>query len=203
MPSFRYRAFTPSGEVVLGTVDAPTRDEVIRRIEYLGFIPADAEPEAKTILERSGLSTPKLPRGRDVTMFLRQLALLVGAGLTLEAALQTLAEDAGKPLASFVNGLRSGISAGQSFTEVLERYPELIEPAYVAMIRAGEASGRLERVLGAIVADRTRREALAERFSQSLRYPIFLIVAAIAICCSSSCWSCRSSSPCSGISAAS
>lgn len=181
MPSFRYRAFTPSGEVVLGTVDAPTRDEVIRRIEYLGFIPADAEPEAKTILERSGLSTPKLPRGRDVTMFLRQLALLVGAGLTLEAALQTLAEDAGKPLASFVNGLRSGISAGQSFTEVLERYPELIEPAYVAMIRAGEASGRLERVLGAIVADRTRREALAERFGQSLRYPIFLIVAAVAI----------------------
>jgi general secretion pathway protein F len=181
MPSYRYRAFTQAGDIVLGTVDAPTREEVIRRIEYLGFIPADAQPETKSLLERSGLSAPKLPRSRDVTVFLRQLALLVGAGLTLEAALQTLAEDAAKPLASFVNGLRSGISAGQSFTEVLERYPAVIEPAYVAMIRAGEASGRLERVLSAIVADRTRREALAERFGQAIRYPVFLVVAAIVI----------------------
>lgn len=181
MPSYRYRAFTPSGETVLGTVEAPTREEVIRRIEYLGFIPADAEPETKTLLERSGLSSSKLPRARDVTVFLRQLALLVGAGLSLEAALLTLAEDAAKPLAAFVHGLRSGISAGQSFTEVLERHPDIIEPAYAAMIRAGEASGRLERVLSAIVADRTRREALAERFGQAIRYPLFLVAAAFVI----------------------
>lgn len=166
---------------MLGEVEAPTRDEVIRRIEYLGFLPVDAVPETKGILERTGLSAPKLPRARDVTVFLRQLALLVGAGLTLEAALQTLAEDASKPLAAFVTALRSGISTGQSFTEALERHPDVIEPAYIAMIRAGEASGRLERVLTAIVADRVRREALAERFSSAIRYPLFLVAAAVLI----------------------
>ena len=181
MPNYRYRALTRSGEIVLGEVEAPNRQEVIRRIEYLGFLPVEAEPERKSFLTRSGLSTSKLPRPRDVTIFLRQLALLVGAGLTLEAALQTLAEDAGKPLASFLNLLRSGISSGQSFTEVLEAHPEVIEPAYIAMIRAGEASGRLERVLAAIVADRTRREALAEKFNSAVRYPIFLVASAVVI----------------------
>jgi general secretion pathway protein F len=181
MPNYRYRAITRSGEIVLGEVDAPNRQEVIRRIEYLGFLPVDAEPERKSFLERAGLNAPKLPKPRDVTIFLRQLALLVGAGLTLEAALQTLAEDSNKTLASFVGILRSGISAGQSFTEVLENHPDVIEPAYVAMIRAGEASGRLEGVLNAIVSDRGRREALAERFNSAIRYPIFLVAAAVLI----------------------
>src|SRR4051812_429734 len=59
--------------------------------------------------------------------------------------------------------------------------PPLLEPAYVAMIRAGEASGRLEGVLNAIVSDRGRREALAERFNSAIRYPIFLVGAAVLI----------------------
>src|SRR4051812_21730147 len=181
MPHFRYRAITRSGEVVLGEVEAPSREEVIRRIEYLGYLPVEAEVESKGLLARTGLLDPKIPRPREVTIFLRQLALLVGAGLTLEAALQTLADDASKPLARFVTTLRSGISAGQSFTEVLEGHAAVIEPAYVAMIRAGEAAGTLERVLSAIVADRVRREALAERFNSAIRYPIFLVAAAILI----------------------
>src|SRR4051812_34708789 len=181
MPHFRYRAITRSGEVVLGEVEAPSREEVIRRIEYLGYLPVEAEVESKGLLARTGLLDPKIPRPREVTIFLRQLALLVGAGLTLEAALQTLADDASKPLARFVTTLRSGISAGQSFTEVLEGHAAVIEPAYVAMIRAGEAAGTLERVLSAIVADRVRREALAERFNSATRYPIFLVAAAILI----------------------
>ena len=116
----------------------------------------------------------KPPRSRDVTIFLRQLALLIGAGLTLEGALQTLGDDASKAIARFANALRSSISAGDSFAEALERHPTVIEPAYVAMVRAGEASGKLEGVLRAIVEDRTRKELLGERFNAAIRYPLFL-----------------------------
>ena len=57
----------------------------------------------------------------------------------------------------------------------------MIEPAYVAMVRAGEASGKLEGVLQAIVEDRTRKELLGERFSAAIRYPLFLVAAAVVI----------------------
>jgi general secretion pathway protein F len=180
MTAFRYRALTKTGEVVVGEVDAPSRDEVVRRIEYLGHLPIEAEKATPRIFSSRG-GGGKLPRSRDVTIFLRQLALLVGAGLTLEAALHTLADDTGKVMARFANALRSAIAAGDSFAEALQRHPSVIEPAYVAMVRAGEASGKLESVLRAIVDDRTRRELLNERFNAAIRYPLFLVASAILI----------------------
>jgi general secretion pathway protein F len=180
MPQFRYRALTPAGEIVVGEVDAPSRDEVVRRIEYLGHIPIEAEAATQGMFGARG-RTGKPPRPRDVTIFLRQLALLVGSGLTLEGALQTLADDTTKAMVRFASALRSSISAGDSFAEALDQHPTVIEPAYVAMVRAGEASGKLDAVLRAIVEDRTRRELLNERFSAAIRYPIFLVTSAVLI----------------------
>jgi general secretion pathway protein F len=179
MPHFRYRAVTQSGEMVVGEVDAPSREEVIRRIEYLGHLPIEAEPAGKVAFGFAFAA--RAPRSRDITLFLRQLALLVGAGLTLEAALATLADDSDKAVARFAETLRAAISAGQSFAEALERHPSIIEPAYIAMVRAGEASGRLDGVLRAIVEDRTRRDLLAERIGTAIRYPVFLVTAATLI----------------------
>src|ERR1700722_16230311 len=134
MPQFRYRAMTVAGEIVAGEFDAPSRDEVARRAEYLGHLLIEAEPATGGGLlgGSAGASEKRAPRRRDVTIFLGQLALLVGAGLTLEAALQTLSEDSNKALMGFANSLRSTISAGDGFAEALERHPTIIEPSYIA-----------------------------------------------------------------------
>ena len=179
MPLFHYRALTSAGELVAGEVDAPSHAEVIRRIEYLGHLPIDARPLTEGRLGRS--FGGKAPRSRDITVFLRQLALLVEAGLTLESALQTLSDDANRMVARFSSDLRATISAGHSFAEAMERHPSIIEPAYVAMVRAGEASGKVAGVLRAIVEDRSRKDLLAERINSAIRYPLFLIASAILI----------------------
>jgi len=182
MPQFRFRAMTSSGDIVAGEVDAPSRAEVVSRVEYLGHLLIEAEPAANGgFLSKGANASQKKPKKRDITLLLRQLALLIGAGLTLEAALQTLAEDSNKSLVWFANDLRSTITAGDSFAESLERHPTIIEPTYIAMVRAGEASGKLDAVLNAIVEDRARQELLAERFSSAIRYPLFLIVSAMLI----------------------
>src|SRR5215472_11267033 len=181
MPLFHYRAVTATGEIVAGEVEAPSRQEVIRRIEYLGHMTIEAEVAATGVLSGQSTHSGKTPRPREVTIFLRQLALLVGAGLTLEVALQTLGEDAGKALGRFVNAVRSSISAGDSFADALERHSAVIEPAHVAMVRAGEASGKLDAVLRAIVEDRTRQQLLAERISSAIRYPLFLVGSAVVV----------------------
>ena len=180
MPHYRYSALTKAGEVILGDADAPSREEVLRRIEYLGHLPIEAEVTGKQAL-RTGLLGGGLPRPREVTIFLRLLALLLGSGLTLEVALQTLEDDANKTIARFAGGLRSSISGGDGFAETLEGYASIIEPIYVAMVRAGEMSGKLEVVLRAIVEDRSRREQLAQRISSATRYPMFLVGSAVVI----------------------
>jgi general secretion pathway protein F len=181
MPHFRYRALTRAGEVVVGEVEAPSREEVLRRIEYLGHLPIETEAATKGLLGSSGWNVSKAS-ARDITIFLRQLALLVGSGLTLEAALQTLSDDNGsKAVSKFSAALRSSIAAGDGFAEALERHPAIIEPIYVAMVRAGEASGKLDAVLQAIVADRTRKELLGDRINSAIRYPLFLVGSAVLI----------------------
>jgi general secretion pathway protein F len=183
MPQYRYRAMTVGGEIVAGEIEAPSRDEVARRAEYLGHLLIEAAPatEAGLLGGRAGASERRALKRRDVTIFFRQLALLIQAGLTLEASLQTLAEDSNKGLVWFANSLRAPISTGDSFADALERHPTVVEPAHIAMVRAGEASGKLEAVLNAIVSDRTRQEMLGERLSSALRYPLFLIVSAMLI----------------------
>ena len=180
MPRFSYRAVTRAGEVIVGEVEAPSREEVVRRVEYLGHLLIDANAATKGFFSKRGLGG-KIPRSREVTIFLRQLALLVRAGLTLGAALQTLGDDCSKAMARFAGAVRSSISDGDSFAEALERHPSIVEPAYVAMVRAGEASGKLESVLHAIVEDRNRRELVAERFNAAIRYPLFLVASAVLI----------------------
>jgi general secretion pathway protein F len=181
MSSFRYRAVTPAGDFVTGEVEAPSRQEVVRRIEYLGHLTIEVETASTGMLGRSSALRGRTPQRRDVTIFLRQLAVLVGAGLTLEAALQALGDDASKAIAWFSGALRSSISAGESFADALRPHPTLVEPAHVAMVRAGEASGKLDAVLRAIVEDRTRRELLAERIGAAVRYPLFLVGSATVI----------------------
>lgn len=180
MPHYRYRAITRTGEVILGDVDAPSHEEVLRRIEYLGHMPVEAELAAKNAL-RAGAMGRGLPRRREITVFLRLLALLLRSGLTLEMALQTLEDDTNKAVARFANGLLSSISGGDSFAETLERHSSIIEPIYIAMMRAGEASGKLDVVLQAVVEDRTRREQLSQRINSAIRYPMFLVGSAVLI----------------------
>jgi general secretion pathway protein F len=181
LPQFSYRAVTHTGEIVVGEVEAPSREEVVRRIEYLGHMTIDAEVATTGILARSRRLGGKPPRSREVSLLLRQLALLLAAGLTLEAALQTLSDGGSKALAGLANGLRAAISAGDSFAEALEQHFSIIEPAYVAMVRAGEASGKLDAVLSAVVEDRVRREMLTDRVNSAIRYPLFLVGSAIVI----------------------
>jgi general secretion pathway protein F len=181
MSHFHYRAITPTGEFVAGEVEAPSREEVVRRIEYLGHVTIEVEAAKTSMLSRSNVFGSRTPRPRDMTIFLRQLAVLVGAGLTLEAALQALGDDAGKALAWFAGAVRSSIAGGDSFADALERHPTIFEPAHVAMVRAGEASGKLDTVLRAIVEDRVQRQLLAERVTAAVRYPMFLVGSAAVI----------------------
>jgi general secretion pathway protein F len=181
MSHFRYRAITPAGEFVAGEVEAPSREEVVRRIEYLGHVTIEVEAATTSILSRSNVFGNRTPRPRDMTIFLRQLAVLVGAGLTLEAALQALGDDAGKALASFANAVRSSIAAGDSFADALERHPASFEPAHVAMVRAGEEWEKLDTFLCEIGEGRAQRQLLAERVTAAVRYPLFLVGSAAVI----------------------
>jgi general secretion pathway protein F len=181
VPSFRYRALTQSGEIVSGSISAPTAAEVAHRIEYLGLVPIEAVTEERAGGARFNLSFSR-PRAEDVTVFTRDLALLLKAGARINDALELLSQDVDigrlRPTAAKV---RAAVLSGESFAEAISVYPTLFPPMYVALVRVGEASGTLDHILEVLGAERVRAEALRRRLADALRYPAFVLFAALAV----------------------
>lgn len=182
MPSFRYRALTQSGEVVHGTLSAPTATEVAARIEYLRLLPIETVEEKRTPSASGGLGLFSRPGPSEVTTFTRDLALLLKAGARLDDALELLASDAdvGR-LRPVVGKLRAALLSGESLAEALGAHPALFPPMYVALVRVGEVSGTLDQVLEMLGAERARSEQMRRKVTDAMQYPLFVLIAAVCV----------------------
>ncbi len=180
MPNFSYRALTQGGEIVSGSITAPTAAEVTRRIEYLGLMPVEIlVADGAGVISRLTLSFLRKPRSEDVTIFTRDLALLLRAGARLDEGLELLANDAdlGR-LRQVVGKIRASVLAGESFADAVATHPDLFSSVYVALVRVGEASGTLDRTFELLADERSRAEELRRKLSDALNYPAFLLLAA-------------------------
>jgi len=182
MPNYRYRALNSNGELVSGAIAASAPGDVAQRVERLGLVLVD-----NVTLEQGGsahraFSLFSKPRAEDVTLFTRDLALLLRAGARINDGLELLATDPdfGR-LRPVVADIRSRVVSGESFAEALARHEGLFPPMYVALIRVGEASGSLDQVLEVLADERTRTEALKCRLGDAVRYPIFVLGAAACV----------------------
>jgi general secretion pathway protein F len=180
VPQFRYRALTQTGDVVSGSIAAPTAAEVANRIDYLRLVPIDViAEEGVSRASHFEITWKRKARAADVTVFTLDLALLLHAGARLDDALELLASDidTGR-LHSTIREIRSGILSGESLAEALAKHSTLFPPMYVALVRVGEASGKLEHVLRALARERTRAEELRRKLGDAVRYPLFVLFAA-------------------------
>src|SRR5436305_9820105 len=179
MPNYRYRALNSNGELVSGAIAASAPGDVAQRVERLGLVLVD-----NVTLEEGGpahraFSLFNKPKAEDVTIFTRDMALLLRAGARINDGLELLAADRdfGR-LRPVVADIRSRVVAGESFAEALSRHEGLFPAMYVALIRVGEASGSLDQVLEVLADERSRTEALKRRLGEAIRYPLFVLGAA-------------------------
>ena len=180
MPTYRYRALTPAGEVVDGSLEAASEDSVADRILGLGLIPVDTD--APTAKAKSPFSWGRAPRAEDITVFSRDLALLLRTGARINDALELLAADGeiGR-MRAVVAGMLEAVLGGQSLNEALAARPDVFPPIYVALVKVGEATSMLPTILEAIAGERQRAEALRRRLIDALRYPAFLLAGASVV----------------------
>lgn len=169
------RAIADNGQTTTQVVEAPTRADAMRLAMQTGLAVLDVQEE--------GLATPrrrKVTRDHAILM-LRQLSVMLGAGVQLLDAIETLADslpgtEAAQRLRDANQALRRGERLGNALEAALPIYP-----AYVyGLIRAGEESGKLPRVLEE-AAQQLAFERRTERDVQNaLTYPAFLVVSGSA-----------------------
>lgn len=179
MPSYRYRALNSRGELISGAIAAAAPGDVAARVEGLGLVLIDAVTVDESGQMRRAFGLFNQPRAEDVTVFTRDLALLLRAGARINDGLELLSADRdfGR-LRPVVADVRSHVVAGESFAEALARHPTLFPGIYLALVRVGEASGSLDQVLEVLADERARTEALKRRLGDAARYPLFVLGAA-------------------------
>ncbi len=184
MPAFHYQALDPQGQTQNGVLEGDSERAVRQLLRKRSLIPLRVELVSKTsnsILHKE-LWKSRVFSSTDLTLWTRQLAELIKAGLPLERALNALAGEAQSPNArDLVASIHSEVNAGATFAKALEPHPREFSAVYRASIAAGEQSGELGLVLSRLASDLEAQNQLQSKVLQALLYPAIVSLIALFI----------------------
>ena len=182
METFSYKAVDASGKDVKGTVDAESRDEAVRKIKEQGFLPVSVGKQGALDkdVDISFIGKKKIP-ARDMSVFCRQFASILKAGVSVINALEMLGEQTeNKNLKEAIVNTQSGVEKGESLSDSM-RQNEAFPSILVDMIRAGEASGSLENSLIRMAIQFEKDAKLKGTIKKAMMYPIVLLCVMVGV----------------------
>lgn len=181
MPVFAYKAKQGPSRTVEGRLTAESRAAAAGRLEAMGCMPVWIEEAEET----HGPAVDPAPRARiapgEITVFTRQLAGLLRAGVPILKALSIIRDQAGNAVfQSVIGGIVTEVRDGKMFSEALRRHPRLFPELYVNMVRSGESAGALDEVLMRLAEARESDEELRGKVMGALAYPAFVLAVGFA-----------------------
>ncbi len=186
MPTYAYKARDRSGKLVEAVMEAATQRDVAANLREKGLIPTEITLP-KTGLQGdiklpAWLDFGSQPNLRDVTVFSRQFATVINAGLPVVQSLAILQRQAEKEgLKDALKKIREEVETGLPLSEALAKHPKIFNRLYVYLVRAGEASGNLDGILERIAAYQEKQAALRGKLKSALTYPVVVLVIALAV----------------------
>ena len=186
MPAYAFEALDAEGATQKGVIDADTAKAARGLLRGRSLVPLEVRPvstgEAAGSVGSTVLFRRRIFSATELAIWTRQLAGLVGSGLTLERALTALAEEAeNEQHHHLVAALRAEVNAGSPFAKALARFPREFSDIYIAVVGAGEQSGHLGAVMERLADDLEDRQALNARLMAATLYPAIVTVVAIVI----------------------
>ena len=182
METFSYKAVDASGKDVKGAVEAESKDEAARKIKEQGFTPISIGKQGALDkdVNLSFFGPKKIP-ARDMSVFCRQFASILKAGVSVINALEMLGEQTeNKRLKEAIERTQSSVEKGENLSDSMrenEEFPSIL----VDMIKAGEASGSLENSLTRMAIQFEKDAKLKGVVKKAMMYPIVLIFVMIGV----------------------
>lgn len=183
MGAFEYTALDAGGKQRKGVLEGDTPRQIRQQLRERGLTPLGVVEVRQREAKRSGSSF--LQRGvsaTDLALFTRQFATLVRSGLPIDEALRAVSQQTEKArIRSMVLGVRSRVTEGHPLATAMGDFPHVFSDLYRSTVAAGEQSGRLDVVLERLAEYTESRQALAQKTMLALIYPVFLVLASLAI----------------------
>lgn len=171
MPRYQYKALLETGESVSGEIEAANERSVVDRLEAVRQHALEVRL-ASDELRLGGMGWRRRPSAADITLFTRELAWLLRAGLNLSRALEMLAaEFATSRLGPVLSDVHVRIRAGESLHDALLKHQGIFSDYFIAMIGVAESSGTLPVVMERMADAREREASGRQKIISSLLYP--------------------------------
>ena len=180
MPVFEYKALDSSGDSIQGVIDADDSGEARSKLRRQAIYPTELWQEGKSpVVSREvdwGGIWQRISK-REIAVFTGQLATLLEAGLPLLDSLSSLVEQLqDKTLKRVLADVRERVGEGSALSAALAQYPQTFSSLYVNMVRAGEKSGALEKILRRLADYAEDEAAFRNRLQAALAYPLFMVL---------------------------
>lgn len=181
MKRFSYEAKdTTTGNVVKATVQADSEAAAAKLLLAQGFTPHSIKEidENSSLLARiTGRITTK-----DKVVFTRQLSTLISAGLPLSQSLHTVYEQTeNKRLRAVVEDIIASVEGGKSLAESFGKHPQVFNNLFLALVKAGEASGTLDDALRRIATQQEKDAAMMSKIRGAMVYPVIVLTVIMAV----------------------
>jgi type IV pilus assembly protein PilC len=182
--TYVYRVRDKGGRLFEGSLEADSTGLVAAKLREMGYFPITIEPRSSAGLQTE-LHIPGLHhrvKARDLAIFARQFATMINAGLTMVRSLSILGDQTANPaLAKAIDAVRGDVETGASLSQALGRHPRVFNRLFISMVRAGEASGVLDAVLGQLATALERQAQLRSRIRSAMAYPVAVLILVSAI----------------------
>ncbi len=180
MAVYEYKALDRNGKKTKGIVDAESESQARLKLRSSGQYPVSIyESRRRSSADTQGrmFSLFKRVKPEDISVMTRQLATLLGAGIPLVQALNSLVDQTSNPLLKKnIAEIKELVNEGKTLTQAMEEHPKLFSTIFVNMVRAGEASGSLDVVLEKLADFGEKQESLRGKLRAALVYPVFMAV---------------------------
>jgi general secretion pathway protein F len=177
---FAYTALTAGGQKVGGSIDAESEAQVLRSLEEKNLFPVSVA--AKGVQKTARAKKGKGVRSRDVGVMYGQLADLIGSGVPLLRALDTLIKSTPNTnLVLVLRDIRGAVADGKSLNESMKQFPEIFPTLHTSMVQAGERASMLETVLRSLASFIERLDELRSKVLGAMIYPMLLVAVGIAV----------------------
>lgn len=178
--AFVYTGRNTSGKLVKGSLDAPSEVAVASRLVSMGLSPVSIAKASENTGLKKEISIPgfkKKIKLKELAVMSRQMATMIGAGLSLLRTLNILAEQTeNSALAKILQQVRDEVETGVSTSDAFAKHAEVFPPLMISMIRAGEAGGFLEGALDSIAVNFEKEVKLKGKIKSALTYPVIVLI---------------------------
>ena len=172
--SFRYRAAAPSGQIVEGVLQAPSRQLVLAELQRQHLYPVAVDEVAA---EPAGKGRRRMGRRAAVALWTRSTATLLGAGVPLDRALGFGTAHLGHDgLENALRETRRAVRNGTALADALGRHGHYFDPLFVATVSAGESSGALDTVFERLADHLEETGELRSQVRSALIYPALMAI---------------------------